>query len=270
VEQVAPPVRATGWLKDPPFDLTLIVGITILAIGMGGAAAYEPALFLPLLAFHTWCFGFDHVIATFTKLAGTRSDRRRHRFLIFGLPPIVFGVVLAASFAVGIGGLNTAYFLFQWFHTTRQSWGIAQHYRRAAGGMAWDPPWLSELVLWSVPVVGILRRCADQPSKFLWMELRLPAVPPIFVTITGAVAAVLVGVFVVTRVVALLRGELRWPHALFLGCWSTSGTTCSTSRTCGCTTARARRQARSPTGSCCRGSAVPARPARSATSPGVS
>ena len=52
-----------GWLKDPAFDLTLIAGVTALACAMGYTAAAVPALFLPLLAFHTWCFGFDHVIA---------------------------------------------------------------------------------------------------------------------------------------------------------------------------------------------------------------
>jgi len=204
-----------SWLKDAPFDLTLTVGIPLLAIGMGLSAWAVPALFLPLLAFHTWCFGFDHVIATFTKLAGARSDRRRNRFLIFGLPPLVFAALLGASTLVGVGGLNTAYFLFQWFHTTRQSWGVAQHYRRAAGGMAWDPPWLSELTLWSVPVVGILRRCHEQPAKFLWMELRLPYVPAWLVVGTGAIAAALVALFVVMRVRAWRRGERVLPHTLY-------------------------------------------------------
>ena len=204
-----------GWLKDPLFDLTLIVGITGLACAMGLSAYAVPALFLPLLAVHTWCFGFDHVIATFTKLAGLPADRRRNRFLIFGLPPLVFGVALVIGGTLGIAGLNTGYFLFQWFHTTRQSWGIAQHYRRASGGIAWDPAWLSELTLWSVPVVGILRRCHQQPAKFLYMDLRLPAVPSIVVTVAGGFCVALVGAFFWTRWQALRRGELPLAHTLF-------------------------------------------------------
>src|SRR5687767_5143486 len=100
---------------------------------MGTAAALSPALFLPLLLVHTWCFSFDHVIATFTKLAGLPEDRRRNRFLIYALPPLVFAATLAIGQSAGIAALNTGYFFFQWFHTTRQSSGIAQHYRRAAG-----------------------------------------------------------------------------------------------------------------------------------------
>jgi len=206
----------TGWLKDPPFDLTLIVGVTALACALGGTVAAWPGLFLPILTFHTWCFGFDHVIATFTKLGGTPEDRRRNRWLILALPPVVLGATLAVGQVGGVALVATIYFLFQWFHTTRQSWGIAQHYRRAAGGMAWDPPWLSEVTLWALPVVGILHRCHQQPEKFLWMELRLPAIPGGVVTVAGVAAALLVAGWCATRVRAWRRGELPLGHTLFL------------------------------------------------------
>jgi hypothetical protein len=201
---------ARGWLKDAPFDLTLIVGITALACAMGGAVALVPALFLPLLVFHTWCFGFDHVIATFTKLAGLPEDRRRNRWLIWVLPPLVFVATLGVGQSAGIGVLNTVYFVFQWFHTTRQSWGIAQHYRRAAGGLPEHPRWFSELALWALPVVGILHRCAEQPRQFLWMDLHLPRVPAVAVLIAGALALVLVAAFYWSR-----RHALSSPHTLY-------------------------------------------------------
>jgi hypothetical protein len=194
-----------GWLKDPPFDLTLIFGVTAIACTMGLSAARDPALFLPLLTLHTWCFGYDHVISTYTRLVG----RREHRFLAYGLPPLVLGGVVALGAAVGIAGLNTGYFFFQWFHTTRQSWGIAQHYRRASGGIPSDPAWLSELTLWSVPLTGLLRRCHEQPRTFLYMDLALPPVPSVAVTIAGAMSAVLV--------VLYLRRLTRTPHALYCG-----------------------------------------------------
>jgi hypothetical protein len=208
-------VRRVGWLKDAPFDLTLVVGVAALACAMGGAVALRPSLFLPLLTVHTWCFGFDHVIATFTKLAGLPEDRRRNRVLIWALPPVVVAATLAVGQSAGVGALTTTYFVFQWFHTTRQSWGIAQHYRRAAGGMAWDPPWLSELTLWSLPIVGLLRRCAEEPTQFLWRPLVLPRVPSLVVAIAGAIAAVLVAIFVWTRVAAFRRRELSLPHTLY-------------------------------------------------------
>ncbi len=199
-----------GWLKDPLFDLTLIAGVTLLACGIGGAAALAPSLFVPLLLFHTWCFGFDHVVATFTKLAGAPEDRRRNRWLIYALPPAVFAATFGIGQSLGIGVLNTAYFLFQWFHTTRQSWGIAQHYRRA-GGIAEEPRWLSEVTVWALPVAGLLRRCHQQPPKFLWMELLLPRVPGPVVSVAVAAAAVLVALSLLRRRTQLLR-----PHTLYL------------------------------------------------------
>ncbi len=205
-----------GWLKEARFDLVLIVGITVLACAMGTTAYVAPSLFLPLLFFHTWCFGFDHVIATFTKLAGLPEDRRRNRFLIYILPPLVFGLTLVTGQSAGIGTLNTFYFLFQWFHTTRQSWGIAQHYRRASGGMSWDAPWLSEITLWCIPVVGLLHRCQQQPTRFLYMDLYLPRVPVLVVQGASLVAAGLLAVFFWTRFRAWRRGELALPHTLYM------------------------------------------------------
>jgi hypothetical protein len=205
-----------GWLKEPIFDLTLIAGITVLACGMGGAVAVEPALFLPLLTIHTWFFSFDHVIATFTKLAGLPEDRRRNRLLIYVLPPAALVLTFVAAQSAGIGALATIYFFFQWFHTTRQSWGVAQHYRRAAGGMAWDPPWLSEATLWSLPLVGILHRCAQQPTRFLYMHLYLPRVPAVVVVGAAAIAITLLTIFVWTRVLAWRRGQLPLGHTLYL------------------------------------------------------
>jgi hypothetical protein len=191
-----------------PFDLTLILGVTALACAMGGAAAAVPALFPALLAFHSWFFSFDHVVATFTRLAIVPEDRRRNRFLIWVLPPIVFTLTLLIGQTAGIGAIATVYFFFQWFHSVRQSWGIAQHYRRAAE-VATDPRWLSQLTLWSVPVAGFLHRCHQQPERFLWMDLHLPRVPALVVTIAGVAAALLVLRF-------LWLHRLSRPHTLFV------------------------------------------------------
>jgi hypothetical protein len=197
-----------AWLKDSRFDLTLIFGVTAVACAMGGAAAISPSLFIPLLAVHTWCFSFHHVVITFSRVAGLPEDRRRHRFLLRA-PPLAFALVFAVGQFGGIGVLNTGYFFLQWFHSVRQSWGIAQHYRRAAGGISDDA--LPELTLWSVPVVGFLHRCWQQPERFFWMEVHLPRVPGAFVVAAGAGAAALVALFFWRR-----RARLGEPHTLYM------------------------------------------------------
>lgn len=203
-----------GWLESPPVDLTLILGVTVLACAMGGAVAAVPALFFPLLVFHTWCFSFDHAVATFTRLAGLPEDRRKNRFLIFALPPLLFAATMLVGQRGGVGAIATGYFFFQWFHTVRQSWGIAQTYRRAAGRA--EPRWFSQLTIWSVPAWGLLLRCHQQPARFLGMELRLPAVPRGLVDGVGLAAVFLLVCFVWTRWLAWRRGELSLPHALYL------------------------------------------------------
>jgi hypothetical protein len=196
-----------GWLKDPRFDLALIGGTAVIGCAFGGAVALVPALFLPLVTFETWCFSFDHVVATFTRLCALPSDRHRWRFLIWGLPPLAFAAVLAVA-QMGLGVLNTGYFLFQWFHTTRQSWGIAQRYRRA-GNIPEDR--FAEVTLWSLPLTGILARCHQQPEKFFWMKLYLPRVPTLLVWLAGAGA-----IFLIARFYWQRRRALLHPHTLYL------------------------------------------------------
>lgn len=159
-------------------DQALIYGVTGLAVAMGITAAIEPALFLPLLTVHAWCFGYSHVVSTYTRL-------QQRRFLAYGLPWIVLASVFALSTHVGAGGLNTIYFVFQWFHTTRQSWGLAQHYQR--GGR------IEEATLWALPVTGMLYRCHQQPVTFLWNDLYLPQVPMEAVVISALAAVALIG-----------------------------------------------------------------------------
>ena len=63
---------------------TAILG---LATAMAGATVIEPTLFLPMLVAHTWLFGYDHLVATYTKLAGRPGGRAGQRRLPFFLPP---------------------------------------------------------------------------------------------------------------------------------------------------------------------------------------
>jgi hypothetical protein len=205
-----------AWLKDPAADWSLILGAVLLALIAGGLAIWDPALLPILVVMDVWLLGYHHVIATFTKLAGTPEDRRRNRFLIFGLPWIVLAGTIAAAAGAGIWLVATVYFFWQWFHYTRQSWGIAQAYRRRAGGMAWDPPWLAELTLWSVAIWGLLGRCAQQPELFLGFAIWMPPVPASLVAGAGALTVALLLVWLFQRAAAFARGELALGHTAYL------------------------------------------------------
>lgn len=205
-----------AWLHDPVFDLSFIFGILALAIAMSGATVIEPTLLLPVLVAHTWLFGYDHLVATYTKLAGRPADRARNRRLILYLPPLVLIGIYALGRTAGVAGLYALYFGWQHFHTVRQSWGIAQQYRQRAGGLAWDPERLSEATLWSVPLWGFLHRCAEQPEEFLYQPIWLPPVPSALVPAAGLASGALWLYFLYTRVRAYRRGELPLGHTLYM------------------------------------------------------
>lgn len=211
----APGVRS-AWLKDPLFDLSFILGIALLAAGMSGATVLRPALFLPMLTVHTWLFGYEHLVATYTKLLGHPEERLRHRRLILYVPPLVLLGLYVFGRAYGLAGMYALYFFAQFFHTVRQSWGLAQQYRQRAGGLAWDPVFLSEITLWSVPVWGLLHRCAQQPDEFLFQPFWLPHVPQLSVAIAGFLSCALWLYWICTRLAAYRRGQLPVGHTLYM------------------------------------------------------
>ena len=205
-----------AWLHNPVFDLSFIFGILVLASAMSGATVIKPTLFLPMLVAHTWLFGYDHLVATYTKLAGRPADRARNRRLILYVPPLVLVGLYALGWSAGVRGLYALYFGWQLFHTVRQSWGIAQQYRQRAGGLGWDPERLAEATLWSVPLWGLFHRCAQQPEEFLYQPIWLPPMPSAVVQAAGLASGALWLYFVFTRVKAYRRGELPLGHTLYM------------------------------------------------------
>ena len=205
-----------GWLANARFDLLFIVGITLLASVMSGAAVLSPDLFLPMLTIHTWLFGYEHLVATCTRLVAHPADRARHQRLILYVPPLVLLGLYGVGRAYGMTGLYVIYFFGQFHHTVRQSWGIAQQYRQRAGGLPWDSVFLSEITLWSVPIWGFLHRCAQRPDEFLYQPFWLPNVPKFCVWIAAFLSGALWLYWGYTRVQAYRRGQLALGHTLYM------------------------------------------------------
>ncbi|PJZ84901.1 hypothetical protein [Leptospira harrisiae] len=202
--------------KVSHFDLIFIIGIALLASIMAGVTVYWPLLFIPMLTVHSWLFGYEHLWATYTKLLVHPDDRKRHGQLIFFVPLLVLLVLFYLAQTLGLGGLYVLYFFGQFFHTVRQSWGITQTYRRQAGGLIWDSTRLSEITLWSVPIWGILNRCAQRPNEFLFQEFWLPSVSQILVNLVGFLSCILWMYWFYTRFTAYRRGELAMGHSLYM------------------------------------------------------
>ena len=204
------------WLRGASFDLHFIVGIAALALLSGWAVVLEPRLFVPILLTDLWLLGYHHVVATYTRLCFDRESLHTHRFLLFGLPPIVLAAVCILVLSVGVWVLATVYLYAQWYHYTRQSWGISQVYRRKSGGLVNENHHLSTAVFYLLPLWGILRRSHQDPGTFLGLELRVFPVPEIAVSVVGTAALLALGWWIVMRVMAWYRGRLPLAHTLYM------------------------------------------------------
>jgi hypothetical protein len=208
--------RTSGWLRDQRFDLIFIIGLTLLGLASGVAVLTDPRLLMPILLAVLWLLGYHHVISTYTRLCFDKDSLRRYGFLVFGLPFVVAaGCVLAVTVTSGIWIIASIYFYWQWFHYTRQSWGIAQAYRRKSERALLSPTKLDTVLFYALPVAGVVNRSSGDVDSFLGLPIRLVPVPPEIATVTAIVAGLLVAGWIVQTVLQYRRGQATLPYVLY-------------------------------------------------------
>ena len=204
-----------GWLRDAPFDLTLIAGVAVIALASGALVYQSPGLFPIILFLDLWLLGYHHVVSTFTRLTFDRDSLREHRFLVTGLPILVVGGVLLGAWVTGGWVLSTTYLYWQWFHYTRQSYGLERAYRRKTTGTAAGGEKMARWALYLLPLWGILHRSYQAPELFLGVELRVIPVPR-WLLIASALAAILALSGWLAQVArALWAGHALQAHTLY-------------------------------------------------------
>lgn len=202
-----------GWLRGPAFDLTYVAGISLLAALAGGLVVTNPKLFPAVFLLNSWLLGYHHVISTFTRLTFDRDSFNEHRFLITWLPLIVLTVVFAACALFGGWILTTIYLYWQWWHYTRQSYGISRIYQRKAG---LNNDLLGKLIIYALPVWGILHRSFQAPERFLFTDVKVLPVPLWLVTAAGLVAIVSIGWWLAQTLKSIVQGSLPIAHTLYI------------------------------------------------------
>ncbi|MGH7003722.1 MAG: hypothetical protein ACREIP_07225, partial [Alphaproteobacteria bacterium] len=145
-----------------------------------------------------------------------RESFAQHRFLVLYLPIIVFAATVALAMGIGIWVLVSIYLYWQWFHYTRQSWGIAQSYRRKSDVLMREPKWFTMAAFYLLPVWGILHRSAQQPETFIGLELRVVPVPALVADAVGVAACIFLALWIATRVKMWRDGRLVVAHTLYL------------------------------------------------------
>jgi hypothetical protein len=206
----------SGWLDSKAYDSIFIFGIAAIALSSGMLVLYNPALFYPVLLADLWLLGYHHVIATFTKLAGTKEDRKENRFLIYWLPVIVLTAVLGLYFGIGIWSIVTVYFFWQWFHYTRQAYGISVFYKRKAQNQIVESKWFLHASIWAIPIWGLLYRCMQGWNEFLFLPIAIPAVPERLVFLAGIAALLSVVWWLYSSFLQFKAGTLSLAHTYFV------------------------------------------------------
>lgn len=213
---LSPPALKSRWLRDARFDLTLIVGVFALAAGTGVFVVAFPHLFLPILIVEVWVLGYHHVIATYTRICFDLRSARSHAFLVFGLMPVIALAVVAAWLLVGLWVIVTVYFYWQWFHYTRQSWGISRAYRAKDRDALYEDGAIDQAIFYSIPVLGIVHRSVQGSPSFLGFQLVVLPIPPWLDTVCAALTVSLLAYWAVRRIHAWRSGRLAAVHTLYM------------------------------------------------------
>jgi hypothetical protein len=210
------PAPAIGWLRNPQFDFTLIVLAAVWALAAGAAIVVEPSWFWPILFLDVWMLGYTHVVSTFTRLAFDRESFRQHRMLLIPLPILVAAFTIAVALVVGEWLVATVYLYAQWFHYTRQSYGISRMYLRKANAVPASRDLVLDGVIYALPLWGILSRSHEQPSSFLGLPIYTFPVPAAMVYAVGAIAVVSIALWLLRELRLLGRRRADAPHSAYV------------------------------------------------------
>ena len=211
-----PVVESRGWLRNATFDFHFIITIALVAVVTGALTLARPDLFALFLFLDIWLLGYHHVVSTFTRLAFDWESFRQNRFLVIYLPLLVIAGTAAAVWGLGGWVLATTYLYWQWFHYTRQSYGIERMYRRQADKNALIDDYVTTRTLYLLPIFGILYRSWQQPGAFLGMPLYTFQVPTFLVITTGVMAAAAAAYWIGQQVHAYIQGRLATAHCLYV------------------------------------------------------
>lgn len=210
------PIAQLPWIKDARFDSIFIFGLLFMAWATGMVVAFQPSLFWPIVIVDLWILGYHHVIATYTRLCFDGESFKEHRYLILAFLPLVAAVTLIAAWQWGIWLIFTVYFYWQWWHYTRQSWGISRIYRGKDRDGTYEDGWLDQAIFYAIPATGIIWRSWQDQGTFLGQELWVVPTPTTAVVIAGVATSILMATWVVRRVMAARQGRLATVHTAYM------------------------------------------------------
>jgi hypothetical protein len=192
------------------------MGVPAVAFLVGCVVIWWPSLFVPILVIDIWLLGYHHVIATYTRLCFDRRSFSEHWPLVVLLLPSVAVATIIMAWSFGLWTVVSLYFYWQWFHYTRQSWGISRAYRAKDPNASYEDGWLDHAIFHALPILGILYRSYQDPGVFIGMELRVIPIASAVLDAAALATSLLLTLWVIRRVQACRHGRLAKVHTLYM------------------------------------------------------
>ncbi|MCE7874798.1 hypothetical protein DYH09_31130 [bacterium CPR1] len=207
------------WIRSPRFDSALIA-CGLVAVGSGFLVVEHPRLFMPILLVDVWLLGSQHVIATYTRLCFDTHSLKKHWFLVFALPWLVFALVAAGILTGGRYLITTIYLYWQWAHYTQQSYFIGRLYLCKSPPLGAVNDALTTLMMFSVPLWGILYRSWQYRQipggQFLGSKFYALPVPFWLVVAVGLVAFLSLAWWIAMQLGLWIDGKFSAPAATYI------------------------------------------------------
>jgi hypothetical protein len=220
LRRTALPVLAAArtYIRSWEFDATLLLVPLGTALMAALAVIADPSLYTIVLLADLWLLGYHHVVATYTRLAFDTQSLRRNRFLAVDLLVLVMMTTLVVAMTAGAWVIATAFLYLQWFHYTRQSYGIARMYYRATpeGRIAGSRDLATDLVIYLVPLYAIAARSSTMGNEFLGFPVKAIVLPEVIVTTLGIAAAGAVVAWVVKTARAAVADTLDLTYTSYI------------------------------------------------------
>ena len=204
------------WLYSPRFDLFFILGFLTLGMVTVAVIMRQPELFLPIVLIDLWVLGYHHVIATYTRLCFDRESFRTYYGYMLGLLPAVAIATVVFALTAGVWAVFSLYFYWQWWHYTRQSWGISRAYRAKERDALYEDGWLDQAIFYALPAAGILYRSSQGPQQFLGQDLFVISAPQWLMQGSLLLAGALLLYWAARRLQAWREDRLSRSHTLYM------------------------------------------------------
>ncbi len=208
------------FLRDRQFDSLFMTLPFMAGILFSALCIYHPQLFPVIFLLDLWLLGYHHVISTYTRISFDWESAKKHSFLVFVLPFIVFVVNISLYNSMGSWIISSIYLYWQWFHYTRQSYGISRYYlARESKETAKQSPLsdrINTIALYSLPITGILYRSFQNPQTFLSMPIKTFPVPYEVFLFSAAISAIAITIQFYKWWKLYQNGELHGNYVIYI------------------------------------------------------